>query len=51
MREAGLDERQCAALAAWDSQALGALGAHAYLVFMGELSVRMARGDAKLEYF
>lgn len=51
MKEAGLDERERAALAAWDRQALAGLGAHAYLVFMGELRVRMAGGGAKLEYF
>lgn len=50
MTEEGLADRERAALAAWDTQALAALGAHAYLVFMGELRVRMARG-ATLEYF
>jgi hypothetical protein len=49
--ELGLGETEVAALVAGDRDALIALGAHPYLVFMADLRVRMARGAAPMEYF
>ena len=51
MRELGLDQEEQAALLAWDRDRLLARGAHAYLVFMADLRLRMARGTAAFEYF
>ncbi len=51
MGEHGLDPATQAALLAADRDALVARGAHAYLVFMADLRVRMARGAATFEYF
>lgn len=51
MRDLGLDGEEQAALLAWDRDRLLARGAHAYLVFMADLSLRMARGTSVFEYF
>ena len=51
MREAGLSEEERAALAAADRDALVALGAHPYLVFMADLRLKMDGGTAAFEYF
>ena len=50
-REAGLSDVERAALGAGDRDALVALGAHPYLVFMADLRVRMDRGTTIFEYF
>lgn len=51
MRELGLGEEEQAMLLGWDRDRLLACGAHAYLVFMADLRLRMERGDAVFEYF
>jgi hypothetical protein len=50
-RELGLEDDEHAALVAADRDTLIARGAHAYLVFMADLSLRMERGTAAFEYF
>lgn len=49
--EMGLSEDETTALLAGDRDALVAAGAHAYLVFMADLRVRMERGAGTFEYF
>jgi hypothetical protein len=49
--EMGLDEDEARALLDGDRDALLARGAHAYLVFMAALRVRMEREPAEFEYF
>ncbi len=52
MTEAGLDDAATrTALVALDRTRLVALGAHAYLVFMAELRIRMAQEPTTFEYF
>jgi hypothetical protein len=51
MAEQELSPEQQAALRAGDRDALLALGAHAYLVFMADLRLRMARGTTTFEWF
>ena len=51
MGELGLSAEEQAALRAGDRDALVALGAHAYLVFMADLRLRMAKGSTSFEYF
>jgi hypothetical protein len=51
MAELGLGEDEQAALRAADRDALVALGAHAYLVFMAEFRLRMAGEGGRFEYF
>lgn len=51
LRELGLSEEEQAALLAWDRDRLLGAGAHAYLVFMADLRLRMERGTAVFEYF
>lgn len=51
MAEAGLAGDEQAALLAGDRDALVALGAHPYLVFMADLRSRMDREDTAFEYF
>jgi hypothetical protein len=51
MAELGLGEDEQAALRAADRDALVALGAHAYLVFMAEFRLRMEGEGGRLEYF
>ncbi|HXH83426.1 MAG TPA: hypothetical protein VNN07_10910 [Candidatus Tectomicrobia bacterium] len=50
-RGAGLDDEDRAALLANDRDRLVARGAHAYLVFMADLRLRMERGGSRFEYF
>ena len=50
MRELGLGDEDQAALRAWDRDRLLDRGAHAYLVFMADLRLRMEH-DAVFEYF
>jgi aromatic-ring opening dioxygenase LigAB LigA subunit len=49
--EMGLDGDETRDLLAGDRDALLARGAHAYLVFMAALRVRMEREPAEFEYF
>jgi hypothetical protein len=49
--EVGLDEDETRELLAGDRDALLARGAHAYLVFMAALRVRMEREPGDFEYF
>jgi len=51
MDEAGLALPERAALTAGDRDALVALGAHPYLVFMADLRVKMDGGAGSFEYF
>ena len=51
MGELGLSEDEQAALLGWDRDRLLGRGAHAYLVFMADLRLRMERGEAVFEYF
>jgi hypothetical protein len=51
IRELALSEEDQAALRAWDRDRLLGRGAHAYLVFMADLRLRMERGEAVFEYF
>lgn len=51
MDEAGLAPAERAALTAGDRDALVALGAHPYLVFMADLRVKMDGGAGSFEYF
>jgi hypothetical protein len=51
MREHGLDDDTCAALAAGDRDRLVALGAHPYLVFMAQVRLTMSRDPESFEYF
>lgn len=50
-REMELDADETRALIAHDRDALLALGAHAYLVFMAALRLRMEREPGRFEYF
>ena len=49
--EMGLDAEETRDVLAGDRDALLARGAHAYLVFMASLRVRMEREPAQFEYF
>jgi Aromatic-ring-opening dioxygenase LigAB, LigA subunit len=49
--EMGLDEDETRDLVGGDRDALLARGAHAYLVFMAALRVRMEREPTEFEYF
>jgi hypothetical protein len=49
--EMGLDADEARDLLAEDRDALLARGAHAYLVFMAALRLRMEREPAQFEYF
>lgn len=51
LTELGLAPDEHAALLARDRDALVARGAHAYLVFMADLRLRMERGETTFEYF
>jgi hypothetical protein len=51
LREAGLDPERVAALRALDRDRLLALGAHAYLVFMASLRLKMATAPQTFERF
>ena len=51
LRDAGLDAERIAALRALDRDRLLALGAHAYLVFMAALRLRMATASHTFERF
>ncbi len=51
LREAGLDAERIAALRTLDRDRLLALGAHAYLVFMAALRLRMATAPQTFERF
>jgi Aromatic-ring-opening dioxygenase LigAB, LigA subunit len=51
LREAGLDAERIAALRALDRDRLLALGAHAYLVFMASLRLKMATAPQTFERF
>jgi hypothetical protein len=51
LREAGLDPQRVAALRALDRDRLLALGAHAYLVFMASLRLKMATAPQTFERF
>ena len=51
MGEAGLSAAERTALTAGDRDALVALGAHPYLVFMADLRLKMDGGTAAFEYF
>jgi len=51
LREAGLDAERVAALRALDRDRLLALGAHAYLVFMAGLRLKMATAPQTFERF
>jgi hypothetical protein len=51
MGELALSPEEQAALAARDRDALIALGAHPYLVFMADLRLRMEQGTGSFEYF
>jgi hypothetical protein len=50
-REMGLDDDETRDLLAGDRDALLARGAHAYLVFMANLRVRMEREPGQFEHF
>ena len=49
--ELGLAEAEVAALVAADGDALAALGAHPYLVFMAALRLRMDGAASSMEFF
>ena len=51
LRDAGLDAERIAALRALDRDRLLALGAHAYLVFMAALRLKMATAPQTFEQF
>ena len=51
LKEAGLDAERIAALRALDRDRLLALGAHAYLVFMAALRLKMATAPQTFERF
>jgi hypothetical protein len=51
MGELALSDAEQEALAARDRDALVALGAHPYLVFMADLRLRMEQGSTPFEYF
>jgi putative modified peptide len=51
MADVGLDADDQTALLAGDREALMARGAHAYLVFMADLRLRMERQRGTFEYF
>ena len=51
LREAGLDPERIAALRALDRDRLLALGAHAYLVFMASLRLKMVTAPQTFERF
>jgi len=51
LKEAGLDAERIAALRALDRDRLLALGAHAYLVFMAALRLKMAMAPQTFERF
>ena len=51
LREAGLDLERIAALRALDRDRLLALGAHAYLVFMASLRLKMVTAPQTFERF
>ena len=51
LREAGLDAERITALRALDRDRLLALGAHAYLVFMAGLRLKMATSPQAFERF
>jgi aromatic-ring opening dioxygenase LigAB LigA subunit len=51
LRGAGLDAERTAALRALDRDRLLALGAHAYLVFMAALRLKMATAPQTFERF
>lgn len=51
MDEGGLDAAARQALRAFERDALVALGAHPYLVFMADLRLRMERAPGTFEHF
>ncbi len=51
LREAGLDAERIAALRALDRDRLLTLGAHAYLVFMAALRLKMTTSPQRFERF
>jgi hypothetical protein len=51
LRDAGLDAERIAALRTLDRDRLLALGAHAYLVFMAALRLKMAAAPQTFERF
>ena len=51
MREVGLSPEDQAAMRSGERDALVALGAHPYLVFMAELRLKADRGQTKYEFF
>ena len=51
LRDAGLDAERIAALRALDRDRLLALGAHAYLVFMAGMRLKMASAPQTFERF
>jgi hypothetical protein len=51
LREAGLDAERMAALQALDRDRLLALGAHAYLVFMAGMRIKMTSAPQTFERF
>ena len=51
LREAGLDTERSAALRALDRDRLLALGAHAYLIFMAGMRLKMATAPQAFERF
>ena len=51
MQGEGLDDAARAALAAFERDALVALGAHPYLVFMARLRLDMTRAPGAFEHF
>jgi Aromatic-ring-opening dioxygenase LigAB, LigA subunit len=51
LKEAGLDPERSAALRALDRDRLLALGAHAYLVFMAGLRLKMSTASQTFERF
>jgi hypothetical protein len=51
LAEFDLSPEEQAALRAGDREGLARLGAHAYLVFMAELRLRMEREPGRFEYF
>jgi hypothetical protein len=51
LRDAGLDPERIAALRALNRERLLALGAHAYLIFMASLRLKMATAPHSFERF
>jgi hypothetical protein len=51
LKEAGLDAERITALRALDRDRLLALGAHAYLIFMASLRLKMATAPQSFERF